>query len=193
MPGGAGMAAPPSALEPPRVARAEGAPAAPVLARGTRQNEGRGGREERETGRGVGPLPFCFSPATRPAPTQARSWPLPVDGYGEDAAAGAWRRSSRGDRVLAPRTPTSRKPDTRVTKLKPMPSPNPGLQRPRQGGTYREQRKPAGKTPPRWQGGLPGLPPRAYAAETRGRRNRDGKGGLPGLPRRANAASLFPQ
>ena len=39
--------APPSALEPLGL-EAEGAPASPVLARETRKNEGRGGREERD-------------------------------------------------------------------------------------------------------------------------------------------------
>ena len=64
MPGGAGMAAPPSALEPRGMLWAEGAPAGPVLARGTRKNRGRGGREERKRLRAA--LPPLI-PATRPA------------------------------------------------------------------------------------------------------------------------------
>ena len=34
---------------------------------------------KKETGCGAEPLPCCFSPATRPAPTQARCWPVPVE------------------------------------------------------------------------------------------------------------------
>ena len=77
MPGGAGMAAPPSALEPRGVLWAEGAPAGPVLARGTRKNRGRGGREERKRLRAA--LPPLI-PATRPALIQDRRVPVsPVD------------------------------------------------------------------------------------------------------------------
>ena len=34
---------------------------------------------KKETGRGVEPQPYCFSPATWPAPTHARCWPVPVE------------------------------------------------------------------------------------------------------------------
>ena len=120
MPDGAGVAAlrlrPSSRWGSKRKARRQ---ALSLRVRRARTKGEEGGKKE--TGCGAEPLPCCFSPATRPAPTRARCWPVPVE-RGEATASGAWRRLSRGDRVLAPRTPTSRKPDTRVRGNQTLPN-----------------------------------------------------------------------
>ena len=100
--------APPSAFE-PLGSRRKARRLSPVLARETRQNEGRGGREERDGPR-RGAATVLLLPGHLAGADTCQVLACACGERGEDAAAGAWWRLSRGDRVLAPRTPTSRSP-----------------------------------------------------------------------------------
>ena len=74
---------------------------------------------KKETGCGAEPLPCCFSPATRPAPTLARCWPAPVEGgelshrlwgVAEVESGGSGACSTHADFTKA-RHPSQRKPN----------------------------------------------------------------------------------